>query len=135
VSALIIVPIALKRITSLGVPPRPRVPSAVIVRPGPTRRRSDAPSSRSAASPVLFTRWKNAPWCQREAQTRTNLEPRADLGVAFSGDTDTVSVSVRSDKVRDFGFSSWQRTTRTRGELTRCRKMVFARIRSGSSRC
>src|SRR6266849_6519415 len=67
-------------------------------------------------------------------QTKTLLNPRADLGVAFTGDTDTVSVSVRSDKVRFFRFSSRQRTTRTRGELTRCRKMDFARRRSGSGK-
>ncbi len=63
---------------------------------------------------------------------QTSPEPKVDSGVTFNGDTDIVSVFVRSVKVRFFGFSSRQRTTRTRGELTRCRKMDFARIRSGS---
>src|SRR2546427_6484526 len=66
------------------------------------------------------------------AQTKTLLNCRTDLGVVYQGDTDIVSVSVRSDKVRFFGFSSRQRTTRTRGEVTRYRKMDFARRRSGS---
>ena len=57
-------------------------------------------------------------------------EPRPHLGVIFYGDTDIVSVLARSDKVRFFGFPSWQRTTRTRGEVTRYRKMDFARLRS-----
>src|SRR5438309_10193061 len=65
-------------------------------------------------------------------QTRTPVNDRADLGVVFQRDTDIVSVSVRPDKVRFFGFSSRQRTTRTRGEVTRYRKMDFARRRSGS---
>src|SRR5947209_9822129 len=66
------------------------------------------------------------------AQTKTLLNCRTDLGVVYQDDTDIVSVSVRSDKVRFFGFSSRQRTTRTRGEVTRYRKMDFARRRSGS---
>src|SRR2546426_6979501 len=65
------------------------------------------------------------------AQTKTLLNRRADFSVVFEDDTDIVSVSVRSDKVRFFGFSSRQRTTRTRGEVTRYRKMDFARRRSG----
>jgi len=65
------------------------------------------------------------------AQTKTLLNPKPDLGVIFEDDNDIVSVSVRSDKVRFFGFSSLQRTTRTRGEVTRYRKMDSARRRSG----
>src|SRR5947209_17595370 len=68
------------------------------------------------------------------AQTKTLLNCRTDLGVVYQGDTDIVSVSVRSDKVRFFGFSSRQRTTRTRGKVTRYRKMDFARRRSGSGK-
>src|SRR5213594_1972958 len=66
------------------------------------------------------------------AQTRALLNCRADLGVVFQGDTDIVSVSVRSDKVRFFGFSSRERTTRTRGKVTRYRKMDLAWMLSGS---
>src|SRR5712664_3681021 len=43
-----------------------------------------------------------------------------------------VSVTVRPDKPRHFGLSSRQRTTRTRGVITRCRKIDFSGIRSGS---
>lgn len=43
-----------------------------------------------------------------------------------------VTVHVRPDNPRHFGFSSRQRTTRTRGVITRCRKGNFAGIRSGS---
>src|SRR2546422_6405483 len=68
------------------------------------------------------------------AQTKTLLNCRTDLGVVYQGDTDIVSVSVRSDKVGFFGFSSRQRTTRTRGKVTRYRKMDFARRRSGSGK-
>src|SRR5260370_4628880 len=64
-------------------------------------------------------------------QTKTLLNPEPTFGVAFTGDTDTVSVFVRSDKVRFFGLSSRQQTTRTRGGLTRCRKMDLRRILSG----
>src|SRR6267378_2174632 len=59
-------------------------------------------------------------------------EPNAGFGVIVYGDTDIVSVLVRSVKVRFFGLSSRQRTTRTRGEVTRYRKMDFGRRRSGS---
>src|SRR2546425_8755966 len=59
-------------------------------------------------------------------------EPKADLDVVFQGDIDIVSVCVMADKVRFFGFSSRQRTTRTRGKGTRYRKMDFGRSRSGS---
>src|SRR5437899_1663874 len=57
------------------------------------------------------------------AQTKALLKPKADLGVISYPDTDIVSVSVRSDKARHFGFSSRQRTSRTRGRVTRCRKI------------
>src|SRR5687768_2900915 len=43
-----------------------------------------------------------------------------------------VSVHVRPDNPRHFGFSSRQRPTRTRGVITRCRKIDLAGIRSGS---
>src|SRR5712692_6056991 len=66
-------------------------------------------------------------------QTQTKARPtQGDLGVSNPGDTAIVSVLVRFVKVRFFGFSSRQRTTRTRGEVTRYRKMDFAWIRSGS---
>src|SRR5436189_5156537 len=65
-------------------------------------------------------------------QTKDSPERKADARCHRLGDTDIVSVSVKSDKVRFFGFSSRQRTTRTRGEVTRYRKMDFARRRSGS---
>ena len=66
---------------------------------------------------------------------RLESAAEADLDIMFQGDTDIVSVSVRSGRVRFFGFDPRQRTTRTRGELTRCWKMDFARRRSGSSGC
>jgi len=43
-----------------------------------------------------------------------------------------VTVHVRPDNPRHFGFPSRQRPTRTRGVITRCRKMGFAGSRSGS---
>src|SRR2546427_6237109 len=43
-----------------------------------------------------------------------------------------VSVHVAPDNPRHFGLSSRQRTTRTRGVITRCRKIDFSGIRSGS---
>src|SRR5881396_2944175 len=43
-----------------------------------------------------------------------------------------VCVHVSPHKPRHFGLSSRQRTTRTRGVITRCRKIDFSGIRSGS---
>src|SRR6266702_201734 len=52
-----------------------------------------------------------------------SLEPRTDLGVVFKEHTDIVSVPVAPDNPRHFGLSSRQRTLRTRGSTTICRKI------------
>src|SRR5882672_9017307 len=46
-----------------------------------------------------------------------------------------VSVRARPDNPRHFGLSSRQRTSRTRGVVTRCRKVDLTGILSGSGEC
>jgi hypothetical protein len=68
----------------------------------------------------------NDPWFHCTKRSSTLLTPnRRTFGVI-------VSVIVRSDEGRHFGLSSRQRTSRTRGVVTRCRKIDLGPGLSGS---